>query len=258
MRRTATSSLIIFCAALLFSSCAAVHKMHEDMANGRDKERKAFVEKTNGEVVEASEARLRVPLFGKSSIQLDGDVKIPLKEVVAYQNDEAYYRTTPHGFAPRIKKGLVNVYLASYTYNTYETSPKGVGLTRTNIRHVYYLQKGPGAGLVLLSPETVQTYVSDYAPALEHVETYNQTQRKVKTWSVINTAAVFGGLIVAGTAGMNNETNSVNALGYGGAGLFLGGLVNGFVNKIRRAKNAKNLELAVDVYNGQVTKKKRK
>jgi hypothetical protein len=33
-------------------------------------------------------------------------------------------------------------------------------------------------------------------------------------------------------------------------------LVSGFVNKIRKAKNVKNLELAIDEYNFQ-TKKKR-
>jgi hypothetical protein len=56
------------------------------------------------------------------------------------------------------------------------------------------------------------------------------------------------------THGVKNDR--VNAAGYGGASLFFGGIVNGFVNKIRKAKNYKNLQLAIDEYNLQVKRKK--
>ena len=106
------------------------------------------------------------------------------------------------------------------------------------------------------TPDRVETNVSDYAPAMDFVNDYKQTQRKVKTWSIINTTAVFGGLVLAGTLGANNSSASQSA-GYGGLGLFLGGLVNGFVNKVRRGKNISNLELALDSYNSQSFKKRK-
>lgn len=251
------SSLIWVTAIIPFLiSCAGMRKMQEDVSNSREKEPKVFVEKTDGQLIEANEARLRSPLFGKSSIELDGNVKIPLTEVAAYQNNYAYYHTTPNGFAPRIKKGLVNMYVATYSYMSYETGSHGSMHTRNNVRYVYYLQKGRFGRIEDFTPDRVEAYVSDYAPAMDFVNDYKQTQHKVKTWSIINTTAVFGGLIMAGTLGAGHSSVS-KAAGYGGLGLFLGGLVNGFVNKVRRGKNSAKLELALDSYNSQVLRKKK-
>jgi hypothetical protein len=252
-------SLIVGTMLLFLFSCKGIHKMQEDVYNARDKDHKAFVEKKDGEIIEANEARLRSPLFGKTTIELDQDVRIPIKELRAYQNNEAYYHTTPSGFAPRIKKGLINVYLATSTYTTYESpgmSNGNVGRTKTHTRYIYYLQKGKDGTVETIKPKLVETYVSDYAPAMEYIDLYKQTQKKVATWSWINTAAVVGGLVLAGTSGIDKNDN-VTVAGYGGLGLFVGGMVNGFVNKIRRFKNAKNLELAVDTYNSQTVKKKK-
>jgi hypothetical protein len=248
---------ILVCILSTLFSCKSVQQMQEDRQNAREKDRKSFVQKTDGEIIEANEARLRQPLFGKSTIELDQDQRIPLRDIRAYQNNEAYYLRTPLGFSPRIKKGLINVYLATEMYTTYE-APSGYGRpggTRTHTRYVYYLQKGNDAEVEQMQPKVVERYVQDYAPAMEYVNMYFQTQKKVKTWSIINTAAVFGGLVVA-SQGIGG--NNLNAAGYAGAGLFIGGLVNGFVNKIRRVKNVRNLELAVDEYNFQTRVKKRK
>jgi hypothetical protein len=250
-------SFIMICILSTLFSCKSVQQLQEDRQNAREKDRKAFVQKTDGEIVEANEARLRQPLFGKSTIELDQDQRIPLRDIRAYQNNEAYYLRTPLGFSPRIKKGLINVYLATEMYTSYEPS-SGYGRpggTRTHTRYVYYLQKGNDAEVERMEPKVVERYVQDYAPAMEYINMYFQTQKKVKTWSIINTAAVFGGLVLA-TQGVTGK--NVNAAGYGGVGLFVGGLVNGFVNKIRRVKNVRNLELAVDEYNYQTRVKKRK
>lgn len=256
---SAFRSLTIASLCLFLLSCAGAKRMQEDMLNSREKDRKAFVEKKDGQVIEASEAKLRSPLFGKSTIELDGAEKIPLKEVAAYQNDYAYYHITPSGFAPRVKKGLINTYVGRDTYTEYETpsmANSGFGGLKTKTRYVYYLQKGNRGTIESLQPAVVESYVADYAPAMEFMNDYNQTQKKVSRWAIINTAATLGGLVLAGAAGLDKNDN-VTAAGYGGLGLFVGGVVNGFVNKIRRGKNYKNLELAIDTYNGQVTKKKR-
>lgn len=252
-------SLTILSFALALFSCAGMKRMQENMANSRETDHKAFVEKKDGEIIEANEAKLRSSLFGKSTIELDGEVKIPLKEVAAYQNSYAYYHTTPNGFAPRFKKGLINMYVATQQYTEYESpsmSNANIGGVKTRTRYVYYIQKGKAGGIEVFSPKIVESYVSDYAPAMEFMDVYNETQKKVKRWSLINTAATLGGLVLVGVAGLDKDNNPT-AAGYAGTGLFFGGIINGFVNKVRRGKNTVNLELAIDAYNGQVTKKKR-
>ena len=174
---------------------------------------------------------------------------------MAYQNNTAYYRNINGQFAQRIQKGLINMYQSTQMYTEFSTSPSGRSTTRTRVRYYYWLQKGDNAETVSFTPDATEQYVRDYAPAMEYMDPYHQTQRKVKTWSIINTASVFGGLVLAGTLGANN-TSASKAVGVGGVGLFLGGIVNGFVNKVRRAKNYKNLQLAIDEYNHQAKRKK--
>lgn len=81
-----------------------MRKFQEDTSMARDKDKKAFVETVDGTITEANEAVVRTPFLGKSTIELDKNTKIPVKEVVAYQNSNAYYRKVQGQFAPRIKK----------------------------------------------------------------------------------------------------------------------------------------------------------
>lgn len=253
--RASFSSLSLLSVSILLTSCFSSGRFSENLYAARDKDHKSFVQTNDGTITEADEVKLRSPLIGKSTIQLDGDTKIPVKEVLAYQNNTAYYRNINGQFAPRIQKGLINMYLTTQTYTEFSTSPSGRSTTRTRTRYYYWLQKGDNAETVSFTPDATEQYVKDYAPSMEYMDTYRQTQKKVKTWSIINTASVFGGLVLAGTLGANN-TSASKAVGVGGVGLFLGGIVNGFVNKFRRAKNYKNLQLAIDEYNHQVKRKK--
>lgn len=251
--RTATSSLSFIFVSLFFSSCVSVSKFSNDTYAARDKDRKSFVQTKDGVITEAADVRLRSPLIGKSTIQLDNDIKIPVKDVLAYQNNTAYYRSINGQFAPRISKGLINMYMTTQTYTEFATSPTGRGGTRTRVRYDYWLQKGDKADVVSFSPEVTEGYVSDYAPAMEYINAFYETRKKVKRWSLINTTAVLGGLFLA-TQGVNN--NKLNTAGYASMPLFFGGFVNGFVNKIRKGKNYRNLQLAVNEYNYQVKRKK--
>jgi hypothetical protein len=90
---------------------------------------------------------------------------------------------------------------------------------------------------------------------MEYINVYEQTQKKARMWSWINTTAVIGGIFLA-TQGVDNN-NQVTPVGYASVGMFLGGFINGFVNKVRKGRNGKNLELAIDAYNYQTVKKKR-
>lgn len=255
------SSLLLLLIPFLFASCVGMRTFHHDTYKAREKDQKAFVQMVDGQVIEANEAVLKAPLFGKATIQLDKDTKIPVKEVMAYQNGSAYYRRMDGQFIPRIKKGLVNMYMKTETYQDY-SGPVGAngmgGGWRTRTRVVYFLQKGNEAPLVKFTPELTKEYVQDYAPALEFVDVYESNQRKYRTWSYINTAATLGGLGMIMTGGANTTEDKVAPAAYAGLGLFAGGIINGFVNKVRKGKNIRNLELAIETYNERGTKSKRR
>jgi hypothetical protein len=255
----AKSSLLLLIASLFLFSCGT-SRFSQSVLDSREKDKKAFVETTDGKITEANEAKIKSPLFGKSTIELDGEVKIPTKEVVAYQNSTGYYRRVNGQFAPRFKKGLINMYSVTENYTEWEQSsaPGGGSRMRNRVRIIYYMQKGDQSPVQRFSPNLTRDFVKDYAPAMEFMNVYDETQKKVKMWSWINTGAVIGGAILAATS-YNSNTDQVNKpLGYTGLALLGGGLVNGVVNKIRKGKNSKNLELAIDTYNSQVARKKKK
>jgi hypothetical protein len=238
-------------------SCRAARKFQDDRYNARETDKKVFVEKKDGTIIEAQEARLRSPLFGKNTIELDGQEKIPMKEVIAYQSTEAYFHLVHGQYAPRVKKGLLNMYVVTTTYQEYDApSNYSRGGFRTRTRNDYYLQKQNSASFDLVTPGVVREAVRDYAPAMEYMNTYDATQKQVRMWSWINTAAVIGGLVLVGN-GVDSKTNTVKPQAYVGTGLFLGGLGMGIWNKIRRGRNYKNIELAIDEYNMQTKRKKK-
>jgi hypothetical protein len=245
--------------SVLFLSSCGVSKFAESTYEARDKDKKAFVQTIEGKIIEGNRATMKAPLFGKASIELDNETRIPLKEVVAYQDERAYYRNIRFGWAPRVKKGLINMYsLTSQVTEWDNMGGAGRSGFRTRNRTVYYLQKGDAAEPVIFSPSVTKEFVKDHAPSMEFINVYDETQKKVRMWSWINTTAVIGGVILAGTS-IDNNTNKMNeAQGYPGIALLTGGLVNGLVNKLRRMNNAKNLELAIDTYNYQTVKKKKR
>lgn len=246
-------------AIIILTSCGTAQRFRQNRYESRESDRESFVEKKDGTVIEAQDARLRTPLFRKSNIELDGETKIPTKEIEAYQDNEAYYRRVEGQFAPRIKKGLINMYM---TTETHREMNMGAGSqfgppSRTRTVVIYHLQKGNGAGTERFSSDVVRSYVQDYAPAMEFMNVYDENRRKSRTWSYINTAVTLGGLALLMTKGIDSKNNEVTTAGYVGTGLFVGGIVSGFVNKFGKTRNRKNLELAIDTYNGQVIKKKR-
>jgi hypothetical protein len=255
------SSLFLLLMPLLLTSCIGVRNFRHDSYQAREKDQKAFVQTVDGQIIEASEAVMKAPLFGKATIQLDRETKIPVKEVMAYQNNTAYYRRLDGQFVPRIKKGPVNMYMKTETYQEYNGA-SGMnnmgGGWRTRTRVVYLLQKGSDAPLVRFTPEVTKEYVKDFAPAMEFVDVYESNVKKYRTWSYINTAATLGGLGLMVAGARSTTEDKVPPAGYAGLGLFTGGIINGFVNKVRKGKNIKNLELAIDTYNAQGTKSNRR
>jgi hypothetical protein len=254
------SSSLLIVLSLSFFSCMSVQRLQQDTYNARNPDRKSFVEKKDGTVIEAEEAVLRTPLFGKSTIELDRNVKVPVKDIVAYQNNSAYYRRIDGQFGPRIKRGLINMYQTTETYQEYDANGMRLGITnrayRTRTRTLYHLQKGDSAEVERFTPATTRNYVQNYAPAMEFINVYDASRRKARIMSVVNTTAVLGGILLVMTNGIKEE--KLTGAGYAGVGLTLGGFVNGFINKIGKARNYKNLELAIDAYNAQVVRKKRR
>jgi hypothetical protein len=250
-----TSSLTTAAFLLLlvvFSSCAASKRFREDVNASRDKERGNFIETFDGEVIEGDNLNVRYPFFKKPFVEINKQEVVKLKDVKVLQNNAGYYRNVNGQLAPRVKKGLLNMYMTTETYQEYQ-APSGANTTgrwKTRVRYVYWIQKGAEGGITRFTPDALRGMISDYEPAMEYMNEYDRQMKKVRTWSWINTGAVIGGLVLAGAAG-TDENNNVTAAGYAGAGLFAGGLIYGIVNKVRRVKAYKNVELAFDEYNRQ-------
>src|SRR5579875_1911805 len=115
-----SSSLYVLLLSFTLFSCVTSKKFREDVTASRDKDKKSFVQTADGNTIEANDAVLRSPLFGKSTIELDNTTRIPTKEIVAYQNNSGYYRKIRGQFAPRVKKGSINMYIITETYQTYD------------------------------------------------------------------------------------------------------------------------------------------
>ena len=247
--------LLLLC--IVLSSCGFVRQTREDLYASRDKERKNFVQTKDGQVYEVNEVVFRNPLFGKSTVEISPGNRIDTREVEAYQNSAAYYRRYDGQFMPRIKKGLINMYVGKEYYQDYEAPRAGqAGRSRTRTRTIYYLQKGDQSPLVVYSPATLKEYVKDYPPAMAYIMDYEQARKKVRMWSWINTSAVIGGGVIAATGGVKDD--KLTAAGYAGVGLLVGGFGSGVVNKIRKLKTGKHLELALEEYNRQSLKTKKK
>lgn len=258
MRRMNYSSSLLLLLCIIFTSCGAMRQVREDLYSSRDKERKNFVQTKDGQVYEVNEVVFRNPLFGKSTVEISPGNRIDTREIVAYQNNSAYYRRWGGQFLPRIKKGLVNMYVGREYYQDYNAPMAGSNQSgwRTRSRTVYYLQKGDESPLALYSPAAVKEYVKDYPPAMEHITDYEQVRKKARKWSWINTSAVVGGFVLASTAGIKEE--KATAAGAVGLGLVVGGFGSGIANKIRKVKSGRHLELALDEYNRQGLKTKKK
>ena len=133
--RTSFSSLSLLFVSIFFVSCVSTSKFSNDTYSARDKDRKSFVQTKDGTITEASEVKLRSPFIGKSTIELDNNVKIPVKEVLAYQNNTAYYRNISGQFAPRITKGLINMYMTTQIYTEFQPSSAGRSGGTASARH---------------------------------------------------------------------------------------------------------------------------
>jgi hypothetical protein len=213
-----SSSLLIALSVVLFS-CSSVQRFQQDTYNARNPDRKNFLEKKDGTVIEADEAVLRTPLFGKSTIELDRNTKVPVKEIVAYQNNSAYYRRIDGQFGPRIKRGLINMYQTTETYQSYNAGPTAgtMGRWRTQTRIMYHLQKGDSAVVERFTPAVTRNFVQDYAPAMEFINVYDANRRSARIWSVVNTTAVLGGILLVMSNGIKDE--KLTGAGYAGVGL---------------------------------------
>jgi hypothetical protein len=259
MKRKNYSSSLLLLLCIVLASCGAIRQTREDLYASRDKERKNFVQTKDGQVYEVNEVVFRNPLFGKSTVEISPGNRIDTKEVVAYQNSAAYYRRHGGQFLPRIKKGLINMYVGREYYQDYNAPRVGhneSGGWRTKTRTIYYLQKGDESGLVQNSPEVLKDFVKDYPPAMVHITDYEQARKKVRMWSWINTSAVIGGGVIAATGGVKDD--KLTPAGYAGVGLFVGGFGSGIVNKFRRLKISRHLDLALEEYNRQSLKTKKK
>lgn len=262
-----TYALVLVLAGVLLSSCTGMRQLREDLKNSREPDKDKFVV-TNGTEIESKKLTFKSPLFKAQKVVLDDGTEVKIRDVEAYQDDNAYYlrlNQYPYGFAHRMKRGAINMYLAvssetvydpgagARIYNSGSRTWSSTGGYTRRTRYHYFLEKDNSKRLLQFTPDNVENMVRGYTPAMEFMDIYKNNKKKYKTWSLVNTGAVLAGLVMMLTS---VEGDKVKPHGYAGVGLFLGGLISGFVNKINKVKNVTNLSLAVDEYNTGSRKKK--
>ena len=262
-----TVRLRLLCCSLigivLLTSCGGQRRLQADIRNSRDKDRGNFIQTKDGEILEGESLKVKYPFFKKAYVEINKSEQVKLRDVEVLQNEEGYYRKINGQLAPRIKKGGINTYLTFKTVTEYEapsTSNGNMARHRTRVVEIYYLQKTDSGVVKQMTPAVVNEFVSDYQPAKDFMDEYYRTQRKVRTWGWINTAAVVGGAVLMVTSGGDGGDDGQDELepqAYVGFGLFMGGLINGVVNKFRKGRNFRNLELAIDEYNRGYNKKRK-
>ena len=261
--KSKTASFVHLCSSLmlimLLTSCMGSRRLQEDIHNSRDNRRSNFIQTKDGSVVEGEALKVKYPFLRKAYVQINEQDKVNLRDIEVMQNDVGYYRKINGLLAPRIKKGGINTYLTYETRTTY-SGTGGVGNRggfRTTTVPVYFVQKSDSGTVLRMTPIVVEEMVADYQPALDFMDQYNLTRKQARTWSWLNTAAVFGGIALIASGAGDDANASVKPQVYVGGGLLIGGLINGMVNKVRKASNYRNVELAIDEYNAQGTRRRR-
>jgi hypothetical protein len=260
----------VLLAGILLSSCGGMRQLQEDLRNSREPGKDKFIVTSDNTEIESKKLTFKSPLFKAQKVVLDNGTEVKVKDIIAYQDDNAFYlrlHQNPYGFAHRMKRGPINMYraISSETYydpgggpRVYNSPGTSMGgrngswsssgsMSRRTVYH-YFLEKNNGRTLLDFTPANVETMVSDYQPAMDFINQYKETRKKAKRWSLINTAAVLGGAVLMATS-VSSSSDKIKPHGYVGFGLFIGGLVNGIFNKLRKIKNVNNLVLAVDEYN---------
>jgi hypothetical protein len=243
-------ALIVF-----FSSCNRHYSRFAGSFNRQKEAGQNFVVTRDGNKINSDEVKERSPLFSKSILKLDDGTKIPVKEVVAYQNGEGYFARLNNtgGLLKRVHKGSLDIYQKiSVTYNapTYSTNSIGMGRWSgggSTTKVAYYLKKGVNGEAVLMhgsNGRKIFDLVSDHTPSAELMERFNKKRKQLTTISYINWAGAAGGLVMIFAArGPGSGTATA------GGGLLFGSMISGLVNMIRKGNNYNRMFEAIAEYN---------
>jgi hypothetical protein len=247
--------LLILVLPVLLNSCYTWKQFERDMgsdtAGSKEKGEKYFIETKNGQTYEVAPSAFKSSGWQNKDVQTADKNEVSSGEIVAYQDENAYYRKVNGGFIPRIISGKINVYKTyqSYVYQT--TTPLGGGSSRISTRRayrpLYIIQKGNGK-TEEVSGDGVRDMVSDDAASMEIMKEYYRVEKSVKLWKIINTSAAVGGGVLAAAAG-TDANDEVTAVGFGSVALFAAGITSGIFNRNRKAKNAIKLFDAIREYN---------
>ncbi len=258
MRFSAGSVMLGMMAILFFSSCNKHYKQFtRTFGGGKEDNAQNFVVTREGKKVESEEVKEKAPLFSKSVLKLDDGSKIPVRNVVAYQNNEGYYArlNDKGGLLKRVHKGKIDYYekiVTTYEQPQYRSFNGSQGISspgRTRSSTYYYLKKGVNGDPVLLKPSNgsrIYDLVADYAPSAELMDKFVSKRRQLRVISYVNWAAFTGGFVLAVTTKGSNPGRE-NLAG----GLMLGGMLSGIVNLTRKAKNNNRMLDALTEYNLQ-------
>ncbi len=259
---------ILFLGLFLFSSCTFLQKSNysknrakSNALKSRDTITGNHIQLMNSkEVIKIDKPEIKQKFIGQATIASD-DKKYPVKDVVAYQNDKAYYKKLFLGstkkkdmytndFATRVKFGKLNIYKEIQVRTEVSTSQTGNVKTKKRNIVLEYVEN-PETGLSALTSDYdfVKPLVSNDPLSNRYLTKYPNQMKIVKrhryaAWGAFGTSIVLS--IISGTS-KNNTVSSLTGVTSGA--LFLGSFVDGvFLNTLRRGKAANYVAKSVWVY----------
>ena len=248
---------IIICITSL-SSCIlfrrAMEKEQQLLSNGRQTEpTPTFVMKRDSTLIPYDGLKTKSPLFGKAKFILDKELTILAKDVLAYQTEDAYYTNIPlTSWSPRINLAAISKYrgIAYENRTTTTTSATGNTSTSSSARPVitYFIQKQNGS-IMRYTHKNLYSMIQDNESSLAIMDDFYVVKKKYSKIGTINNLVCLSGFILAS---IGSKPNSSNAVGGVGTGMILGSIVSGFINRPKKRRNNKKIELTYEDYNNSM------
>jgi hypothetical protein len=226
--------LLLMPAMLLFSSCRLGYFNKLKLA-AREESPEMFVQNTKKEIIPVAD-------FRKHKFSTD--------TLLSWQTKSAYTRQSEGKSYERIIKGAMNMYTYT-TYNTYSSYSSTANFGRGGMdvdsrpSTLPYFDLGLETPLIYFSRKNLSEPMEPCKPCMDILHQYDKGEKRLKTWKLINFAALGGSLAIAFASGDDISDFAVWSF----TGLFFGGLASEGYRISRKGKNYMRLYDSVHAYN---------
>lgn len=242
--RPALLHLLLFSLLFTMTSCGMA-RITQLRKEAREDVPYNFVQTKDGQIVNSEDARVE---------------KIPEDEIVARQDEGAYFRVDGENTYLRLMKGDLNLY---YQFTTsYSTeyvpartirtpgypdmhTPAGFQ-TRSRTSATRFFDKGLDQAPIRLTRNNLEPYVRDCSACMQMLAKYDKVHRQNKIWKYVNWSATAGAVTIA-LVNSNKSLSDGETAVFGT--LFFGSIISGVFRHRAKGYNQWRLEDTIGVYN---------